>query len=267
MKKLLVLVFMINATVLSGQRLFLNENRKPVIDSLTAKYYKIIEYGEKPETYKELFYFITGEKESEINYFKYPSSEKYVKEGKYYTWYKNGQLKEEDNYVNNKIQGRKTEWHETGQPKSEIDYFEGKLNGTVLTYWKNGKIKRKDFYNQDEFEDGTCYDSLGKKTKHFDYKIMPQYKGGDNQLLNEIALKTNFPEKLREAGIEGRVVVRFVVTEDGSITNVDIMEGVNPEFNNEAIRVVKKLKKFIPGYEDGDPVPVYYLLPITFTLR
>jgi TonB family protein len=267
MKKLLILAFIINATVLSGQKLFLNENRKPIIDSLTAKYYKIIEYGEKPETYKELFYFIEGEKESEINYCKYPSSEKYVKEGKYYTWFKNGQLKEDDDYVNNKINGKKTEWYETGQLKSEIVYLEGKLNGTVITYWKNGKIKRKDFFSQDKFKNGACYDSLGKEIKHFDYQIMPQYKGGENQLLYEISYKTNYPPELREAGIEGRVVVRFVVTEDGSIDKVDIMEGSNPEFNKEAIRVVKKLKKFIPGCEDGEAVPVYYLLPITFSLR
>ncbi len=55
--------------------------------------------------------------------------------------------------------------------------------------------------------------------------------------------------------------------EDGSISSLYILQGVNSELNNEAIRVISQLHKFKPGLVDGEPVPVYYMVPITFTLR
>ncbi|MGB8490041.1 MAG: energy transducer TonB, partial [Bacteroidales bacterium] len=81
------------------------------------------------------------------------------------------------------------------------------------------------------------------------------------------ANKLNYPIKSINSGIHGRVLVRFTVNTDGTISSVGIQEGVSPELNEEAMRVVKKLKKFKPGYQDGEPVPVFYMVPITFILN
>jgi protein TonB len=265
MKKLLFLTFLLYAGASNGQKVYLDKNKVSIADSSAATYYKLVEYSDNTNAYKELLYYITGEKESE-NYF-IKNSDKFVKNGKSLSWHKNGQLKSENNYTNGKLQGKVYNWLENGQLKSEIEFSDDQHNGLLVTNWENGKIKRKDVFVKGKFVNGTCYDSLGNKIEHFDYEIMPQYKGGDKQLLNDIWNKTNYPVRLRDAGIQGRVVVRFVVTEDGSISNVSIMEGANPEFNNEAIRVVETLKKFKPGYCDGEPVPVYYMVPITFSIR
>ncbi len=265
MKRVLILTFLFQALNSNCQKVFLDENKAQIEDSSKAKYYKIKFSDSDFKAFKELHFYISGEKESEIPYIKY--SRKFVKNGKLLSWYKNGLIKSESNYNNGKLQGKVTNWLENGQLKSEIEFSEDQHNGLLVTYWGNGKIKRKDVFVKGKFENGTCYDSLGMEVEHFDYEIMPQYEGGDKQLLNDIWNNTNYPIRLRDAGIEGRVVVRFVVTEDGSISKVSIMEGANPEFNNEAIRVVKTLKKFKPGYEDGEPVPVYYMVPITFNLR
>jgi TonB family protein len=69
-------------------------------------------------------------------------------------------------------------------------------------------------------------------------------------------------------GIQGRVIVRFVVEKDGTIDRINILKGVNPELDAEAFRVVKLLPKFEqPGFADNKPVAVWYIVPITFVLR
>lgn len=69
-----------------------------------------------------------------------------------------------------------------------------------------------------------------------------------------------------ENNIQGRVVVQFVVKKDGSIGKVVVSRGVDPDLDKEAVRVVKKLGKFNPGRNNGQPVAVWYTLPIRFKL-
>lgn len=72
---------------------------------------------------------------------------------------------------------------------------------------------------------------------------------------------TQYPDKERELGIEGKAVVRFVVNEDGSITDATIIKSDSPGFGKEALRVLGKLPKFKPGMQQGKPVKVYFVLP------
>lgn len=96
---------------------------------------------------------------------------------------------------------------------------------------------------------------------------MPMFPGGDGALLQYIANNTTYPEAAKEANIQGRVIVRFAVTATGGISNASILKGVSPELNAEALRVVNTLPEFKPGKQGGKPVPVWYMVPITFTLR
>jgi TonB family protein len=186
-------------------------------------------------------------------------------EGKSLSWYNNGQLQSEATYVNGKIQGRSVSWYENGKIKSEYNYKNGGYNGDLLIYWQNGKLKRKDHYADNKFHDGACFDSLGIEIKHTPLESMPDYKGGDRKLLNDVANRIVYPLSAKNAGIQGRVVVVFAVDKNGEITDREIREGVNNELNLEAIRVVGTLK-FLPGIQDGELVKVYYMLPVTFTL-
>lgn len=96
---------------------------------------------------------------------------------------------------------------------------------------------------------------------------MPVFKGGDAELLKFIAENTTYPESAKAAGIQGRVIVGFVVGEDGTVSNVKITKGVDPALDAEAVRVVKLLPAFEkPGMNKGKPVQVYYNVPITFKL-
>ncbi len=96
---------------------------------------------------------------------------------------------------------------------------------------------------------------------------MPTFPGGDAGLLKYIGQNTNYPEAAKENGIQGRVIIRFCVTAKGQVSLVSILKGVSPELDAEAIRVVKTLPEFKPGKQGGKAVPVWYMVPITFTLK
>jgi protein TonB len=96
---------------------------------------------------------------------------------------------------------------------------------------------------------------------------MPMFPGGDSELLKFIAEHTNYPEIAKENNIQGRVIIRFCVTSKGGVSQVSILKGVDPELDAEAIRVVNTLPVFKPGKQGGKPVPVWYMVPITFTLK
>jgi protein TonB len=96
---------------------------------------------------------------------------------------------------------------------------------------------------------------------------MPMFPGGEKALLDYIALNTQYPEVAKENNIQGKVIVRFCVTSKGGVDKVEILKSVDPELDKEAIRVVKTLPAFKPGKQGGKPVPVWYMVPINFTLK
>ncbi|MCX6333565.1 MAG: energy transducer TonB [Bacteroidia bacterium] len=96
---------------------------------------------------------------------------------------------------------------------------------------------------------------------------MPMFPGGDAALLTYIGEHTNYPEVAKENNIQGRVIVRFCVTSKGTVSQISVLKGVDPELDKEAMRVVSTLPTFKPGKQGGKPVPVWYMVPITFTLK
>ncbi len=91
---------------------------------------------------------------------------------------------------------------------------------------------------------------------------MPELKGG----LAELQKKINYPEKARKAGIAGRVIIQFIVTEDGNVEDPRVIRGIGGGCDKEALRVVKQAQ-FEPGQQRGKPVRVQYSLPIIFQLQ
>jgi protein TonB len=97
---------------------------------------------------------------------------------------------------------------------------------------------------------------------------MPMFPdGGEAGLLKYIADHTNYPEVAKENNIQGKVIIRFCVTSKGTINQVSVLKPVDPELDKEAVRVVSALPPFKPGKQGGKPVPVWYMVPITFTLK
>lgn len=96
---------------------------------------------------------------------------------------------------------------------------------------------------------------------------MPQFPGGDGELLKHIQKNLKYPPVAMENNIQGRVVVQFVVTKTGKVGEVKVVRGKDPDLDKEAVRVVKTLPDFIPGKMNGQAVAVWYTLPITFKLQ
>lgn len=96
---------------------------------------------------------------------------------------------------------------------------------------------------------------------------MPMFPGGEAELMKYIGEHTQYPEIAKENNIQGKVIVRFCVTPKGGVSQVSVLKGVDPELDKEAIRVVTTLPPFKPGKQGGKPVPVWYMVPIAFTLK
>ena len=96
---------------------------------------------------------------------------------------------------------------------------------------------------------------------------MPQFPGGEAELMKYVANHIKYPTMAAENNIQGRVVVKFVVKKDGSVGEVQVLRGKDPDLDKEAVRVVRTLPKFIPGKMNGQAVSVWFTLPINFKLQ
>jgi protein TonB len=96
---------------------------------------------------------------------------------------------------------------------------------------------------------------------------MPQFPGGDAALLKFLSSHINYPPMAAENNVQGKVTVQFVVGKDGYVGEVKVVRSVDKELDREAIRVCKLLPKFTPGRQNGQPVSVWYTLPVQFKLQ
>jgi len=98
---------------------------------------------------------------------------------------------------------------------------------------------------------------------------MPEFPGGAGEMMKYIQKNVHYPEIEKEAGITGKCFVKFVVEQDGSISNVEVLKGVTggAGCDKEAVRVIKSMPKWNIGKQNGRPVRVYFNVPISFRLQ
>jgi len=96
---------------------------------------------------------------------------------------------------------------------------------------------------------------------------MPQFPGGDTELFKWLYGTLKYPDQAKGKGIQGRVTLRFVVTSDGYVEDVSVVRGVDPLLDDEAVRVMSQCPQWKPGKIKGNPVNVYYAIPIKFSLQ
>lgn len=96
---------------------------------------------------------------------------------------------------------------------------------------------------------------------------MPSFPGGSSALMQYLSSNIKYPVVAQENGVQGRVVVSFVVERDGSITDVQVARSVDPSLDREAQRVVRNMPRWIPGKQNGQAVRVKYNVPVAFRLQ
>ena len=121
--------------------------------------------------------------------------------------------------------------------------YRGEALSTKIVESKNGVI---------EVEEEKPYDAVEQ---------MPTFPGGEAELMKFIRDNLRYKE-----GIQGRVILRFVVTKTGAIDNITVLRSLDPACDEEAIRLIKSMPRWIPGKQNGNNVPVYYTLPVVFKL-
>ena len=98
-------------------------------------------------------------------------------------------------------------------------------------------------------------------------EIMPEFPGGTAALMKYLGKNIKYPTISQEMGSAGRVIVQFVVDKDGSISNPEVVRGVDAYLDKEAIRVISSMPKWRPGVQNGKKVRVKYTVPVVFRLQ
>jgi protein TonB len=101
----------------------------------------------------------------------------------------------------------------------------------------------------------------------YEISVMPEFPGGEAALAAFIKKEVKYPKKAKRAGIQGKVLVSFVVDKDGSVTDVSIARGMDPLLDEEAMRAVRLMPKWTPGLLNGKPVKTKFNLPVSFVLK
>ena len=136
-------------------------------------------------------------------------------------------------------------------PEPKKDEAKANKDANATTYGAEPKKEAKK-------EDNTIYKSVDQ---------MPSFPGGEGALMRYLASHVRYPGAAQDNGIQGRVVVQFVVTKSGSVGEVKVVRSVDPDLDREAVRVCKSLPNFAPGRMNGQPVNVWYTLPVSFKLQ
>ena len=96
---------------------------------------------------------------------------------------------------------------------------------------------------------------------------MPDFPGGEAELYRYLEKNMKFPAMARESGVTGTVYIKFVVGKDGKISNITLLRGIGAGCDEEAMRVISGMPAWKPGKQNGVTVPVWFTLPIKFTLQ
>ncbi len=108
-----------------------------------------------------------------------------------------------------------------------------------------------------QFTDNKVYESA---------EVMPEFPGGEVELLKFVAKRVKYPTEAQRKGAQGRVIVKFVVETNGSISNIHVVKGIDPLLDAEAIRVCTTMPTWAPARQEGKAVRCYYTIPVTFGL-
>lgn len=108
-----------------------------------------------------------------------------------------------------------------------------------------------------QFTDNKVYESA---------EVMPEFPGGEVELLKFVAKRIKYPTEAQRKGAQGRVIVKFVVETNGSISNIHVVKGIDPLLDAEAIRVCTTMPTWAPARQEGKAVRCYYTIPVTFGL-
>ncbi|NEN25208.1 TonB family protein [Cryomorpha ignava] len=155
-------------------------------------------------------------------------------------------------------------YRENGLKEREGNYSKGKYNGKWLFYGIDGEPTEIGVYKKNVLLKTTLPD--GSPVAFTTIESMPDYPGGEEAMMMYLANAITYPADAKEEGVEGEVVVSFLIGTEGWIEDINILKSVHPSIDTEVIRIMSAMPQWTPGYQDGKPVKVQYNLPVNFKL-
>lgn len=169
-------------------------------------------------------------------------------------------------YSNNVKIAQEKEFYPDGQEKLAVQYSNNERNGLLMQYYPDGKLRRKEMYEKNVCLGGKLLDEEGNELPFYPYFVDPEFKGGAEALMKYLVSNIKYPVSCIRKGIQGRIVVAFVVNEDGTVSDVHATNNVHDLLDKESERIVAVMPKWIPGKVDGKEAKIDYILPVVFRL-
>lgn len=190
-----------------------------------------------------------------------------ILDGPHHAWHKNGHLKLSAEYKNGELNGEYKGWYESGKLWYRKSYIDGKAEGKLEGYYKSGAVRRVELYEDGKLVSGKVFDEAGKEMAFFPMEQMPEFPGGEQALLRWLGSNVKYPKTVRKANAQGLVVISFVVSKEGQISEAEVVKGFHPDADAEGLRVINGMPVWRPWLQEGEPVAVRYTLPIRFSIR
>ena len=179
-------------------------------------------------------------------------------------WNKEGEILVKDGngrgfYANENYKGKKI--------IEQGEFINGKKQGQWTGKFADSTLYYEEFYDNDKFVKGRMTED-GRETNYTELGKQPEFKGGQAGLMVFLGTNIRYPAQASRKNISGKVLMTFVVCEDGSLCDFEMLKGIGGGCDEEAERVVKKMSgKWTPGVQRGKKVRVKYNLPVSFVLE
>ena len=244
----LILIFVLLSGISSAiaqEKLWLDKNYQWTDDSIQAVKYALVSKINK-KCIKVEEYALEGQKKDVWHFSEYKSNpRKRIREGLHTSFYANGK-----------------------DSLTEV-YRDNRLEGQTMVYYPDGKLRREEHYSENQCTGGKMFDEYGTEMEHQPYFVFPSFPGGIENLMKLVANVTKYPEDAWKQKAEGRVILRFVVDEEGKMTHPKILQSVRYDIDKEAIRAFEAIAdvyRWSPGYQDGEAKRVKFTIPLYFRI-
>lgn len=193
----------------------------------------------------------------------YSDLDSLVKQGEFIYYDTLGGLSGKGAFVNDKKHGEWIDYYFGGKQLHYREYYEHGEERNFYSYYESGKLKREVIYEGAKIVSTKKFAEDGSELPYTPHEMMPE---ADYNVNNYLGKNVVYPRKCIRQNISGRVIVRFIIDENGKVGTVSILKSVHPLIDEEAMRVVRSMPDWKPGFIDDKPVKVYYSLPIKFGL-
>lgn len=166
----------------------------------------------------------------------------------------------------NDLEGPYRKWNLQGELIFEAFYEQNKLHGPLITFWDGWQIRRREEYQQGRLVRGSCFDEQGGELAHFPLFVPAAFPGGEEARQHFFSRQLTYPPRAVALAESGYVLVEFVVDKEGMVGQARLLRGVSPDLDQEALKAIEAMPRWIPARFDGETCETWLVMPLHFKL-